>query len=48
MSKSPDEVKKLLTNGVAAADPSIDPVQLAAMTVVAAGTMNTPDAYTLR
>ena len=48
MSKSPDEVKKLLTNGVAAADPTIDPVQLAAMTVVTAGTMNTPDAYTLR
>jgi hypothetical protein len=48
MTKSPDEVKKLLTNGVAPADPSIDPVQLAAMTVVTAGTMNTPDAYTLR
>jgi hypothetical protein len=48
MSKSPVEVKKLLTNGVAPADPTIDPVQLAAMTVVTAGAMNTPDAYTLR
>jgi hypothetical protein len=48
MSKSPDEVKKLLTNGAAPADPSIDPVQLAALTVVTAGVMNTPDAYTLR
>jgi hypothetical protein len=48
MSRSPDEVKKLLANGVAPADASIDPVQLAAMSVVAAGVMNTPDAYTLR
>ncbi|MDB5461072.1 MAG: hypothetical protein JWO72_2813, partial [Caulobacteraceae bacterium] len=48
MGKSPDEVKKLLTNGVAPADPSVDPVTLAAMTVVTAGVMNTPDAYTLR
>ena len=48
MSGQPDEVKKLLTNGVAPADPSIDPVTLAAMTVVTAGVMNTPDAYTLR
>ena len=48
MGKSPDEVKKLLTSGVAPADPSVDPVQLAAMTVVTAGVMNTPDAYTLR
>jgi hypothetical protein len=48
MGKSPVEVKKLLTNGVAPADPSVDPVTLAAMTVVTAGVMNTPDAYTLR
>jgi hypothetical protein len=33
---------------VAPADPSIDPNQLAAMTVLTAGVMNTPDAYTLR
>ena len=43
-----DEVKKLLTMGYAPADPSIDPAQLAAMTIVTASVMNTPDAYTLR
>jgi hypothetical protein len=48
MRKSPDEVKKLLTIGVAPADPSVDPAQLAAMTIVTASVMNTPDAYTLR
>jgi hypothetical protein len=48
MQKSPDEVKKLLAMGVAPADPSVDPVQLAAMTMVTASVMNTPDAYTLR
>ena len=34
MQKSPDEVKKLLAIGVAAPDPKVDPVQLAAMTMV--------------
>ena len=48
MQKSPDEVKKLIAMGVAPADPSVDPVQLAAMTMVTASVMNTPDAYTLR
>jgi hypothetical protein len=48
MQKSPDEVKKLLAIGVAPADPKVDPVQLAAMTMVTATVMNTPDAYTLR
>jgi hypothetical protein len=48
MQSSPDEVKKLLTQGVAPADASVDPVQLAAMTIVTASVMNTPDAYTLR
>jgi hypothetical protein len=48
MQKSPDEVKKLLAIGVAPADSSVDPVQLAAMTMVTATVMNTPDAYTLR
>jgi hypothetical protein len=48
MRKSPDEVKKLLTIGVAPADPAVDPAQLAAMTIVTASVMNTPDAYTLR
>jgi hypothetical protein len=48
MQQRPDEAKKLLTVGVSAADPTIDPVQLAAMTALTAGVMNTPDAYTLR
>jgi hypothetical protein len=34
--------------GVSPVDPSLDPLELAAMTVVAAGVMNTPDAYTLQ
>jgi len=34
--------------GVAPADPALDPLKVAAMTVVTAGVMNTPDAYTLR
>jgi hypothetical protein len=48
MQTSPDEVNKLLAIGLAAADPVVDPVQLAALTVVTASVMNTPDAYTLR
>jgi hypothetical protein len=48
MEKSPDEVKKLITVGLAPADPAVDPVQLAAVTVVTASVMNTPDAYTVR
>ena len=48
MQAHPDEVKALLAIGVAPADPSVDPVRLAALTVVTAGVMNTPDAYTLR
>ncbi|MGZ3279446.1 MAG: DUF1553 domain-containing protein [Caulobacteraceae bacterium] len=48
MQQKPDEVKKLLAIGVAPADPSLDQTQLAAMTVLTAGVMNTPDAYTLR
>ena len=48
MQSHPDEVKKLLAIGVAPADPSVDPARLAALTVVTAGVMNTPDAYTLR
>jgi hypothetical protein len=48
MQGHPEEVKKLLAIGVAPADPSVDPVRLAALTVVTAGVMNTPDAYTLR
>jgi hypothetical protein len=48
MLAKPDEVKKLLAIGVAPVDPSVDPAKLAAMTIVTAGVMNTPDAYTLR
>jgi hypothetical protein len=48
MQEAPDDAKKLVAIGLAAADPEIDPVELAALTVVTAGVMNTPDAYTLR
>jgi hypothetical protein len=48
MEESPDEVKKLLAIGLAPVDPGVDPVQLAALTVVTASVMNTPDAYTVR
>jgi hypothetical protein len=48
MQESPDEVKKLLAIGLAPVDPAVDPIQLAALTVVTASVMNTPEAYTLR
>jgi hypothetical protein len=48
MQESPDDAKKLIAIGLAPADPAVDPVELAALTVVTAGVMNTPDAYTLR
>jgi hypothetical protein len=48
MKAKPEKAKKLLAIGVAPVDPSADPAKLAAMTVVTAGVMNTPDAYTLR
>jgi hypothetical protein len=48
MQNSPEEVKKLIAIGAAPADPSVDPVELAALTVVTAGVMNTPDAYTVQ
>jgi hypothetical protein len=48
MKESPEEVKRLLAIGFAPVDPAVDPVQLAALTVVTASVMNTPDAYTLR
>jgi hypothetical protein len=48
MRESPDEVKKLVAIGLAPADPAVDPVELAALTVVTASVMNTPDAYTVR
>jgi hypothetical protein len=48
MRESPDEVKKLIAIGAAPPDPAVDPVALAALTVVTASVMNTPDAYTVR
>jgi hypothetical protein len=48
MEESPEEVTKLLAIGWAPTDPAVDPVQLAALTVVTASVMNTPDAYTVR
>jgi hypothetical protein len=48
MRESPDEAKKLIAIGTAPADPAVDPVELAALTVVTASVMNTPDAYTVR
>ena len=44
MQKSPDEVKKLLAIGVSPADPKVDPVQLAAMTMVANQLLNLDEA----
>jgi len=43
-----DDVKKLLSIGVAPADTTLDQTQVAALTMVAAAVMNSPDAYTLR
>ena len=46
--KAPKDVDKLLAIGVAKSDPSVDKVRLAALTMLAAGVMNSPDSYTLR
>jgi hypothetical protein len=43
-----DAATKLLGTGVTPAEARLDPVQLAAMTNLAAVVMNTPDAYTIR
>jgi hypothetical protein len=48
MKESPDDAKKLLAIDLAPVDSEVDPVELAALTVVTAGVMNTPDAYSLR
>jgi hypothetical protein len=48
MKESPDDAKKLLAIGLAPVDSEVDPAELAALTVVTAGVMNTPDAYSLR
>ncbi len=44
----PEAAKQILDIGLAKSDPAVDPARLAAMTLVTAGVMNTPDAYTLR
>ena len=46
--KGSDEVTKLLNVGNTPTNKSLDSIQLTAMTVVAAGVMNSPAAYTLR
>jgi hypothetical protein len=43
-----DDVAKLMSIGIAPADASLDRTQVAALTMVAAAVMNSPDAYTLR
>jgi hypothetical protein len=48
MEAKPAKAQELLAIGVSPVDPAMNPVKLAAMTVVTAGVMNTPDAYTLR
>jgi hypothetical protein len=48
LSATPEEVGKILAIGVAPADISLNRVQVAAMTMVTAAVMNTPDAYSLR
>ncbi len=48
LSKKTDEVDKMLAIGVAPADPGVDRVQLAAMTLMTASVMNAPDAYSIR
>jgi len=48
LAKDKKAVDGLLAMGVAPVDPSIDRVQLAAMTMTTAAAMNSPDAYSLR
>ena len=48
LSKARGDADSLLAIGVSDADPKIDKVQLVSLMMVAAATMNSPDAYTLR
>jgi len=48
LAKDKDATDKLLANGVAPVDASLDRTRLAAMTLTAATVMNSPSAYTLR
>ena len=44
----PESAAQLIRIGVTPVDPSVDPVQLAALMNVTTVVMNTPDAYSLR
>jgi hypothetical protein len=46
--RKPGEAAKLLSAGVAPLDAKADPARLAALTMVAAAVMNSPDAYSIR
>jgi hypothetical protein len=48
MTTAHEDVAKLMSIGVAPADATLDQTQVAALTMVAAAVMNSPDAYTLR
>jgi hypothetical protein len=48
MTEAPEDASKLMSIGVAPVDKTLDQAQLAALTMVAAAVMNSPDAYTLR
>jgi hypothetical protein len=48
MTASPEDASKLMSIGVAPANETLDQRQVAALTMVAAAVMNSPDAYTLR
>jgi hypothetical protein len=48
LSENPDKVQKLTHVGVQPVDGELDPVRVAAMTMVAATVFNSPDAYSLR
>jgi hypothetical protein len=48
MSGAPEDVRKLMSIGVAPASVGLDQTQVAALTMVAAAVMNSPDACTLR
>ena len=46
--RNPDKAEKMSKLGVAQADPALNKVEVAAMSMVAAAVLNSPDAYSLR
>jgi hypothetical protein len=48
MTRAPEDARKLMRIGVSPANATLDQAQVAALTMVAAAVMNSPDAYTLR